>query len=81
MLKRANAKLVELKYEKQINEELRKVVVNDSVIIKGLKQNTDFYKALSEAKTKEAKKYKRQRNILGCIGLLASVLAIIFTIK
>lgn len=81
VLKQANAKLIELKYEKEINNELRQVIINDSVIIKGLKQNTDFYKALAESKAKEAKKYRRQRNLFGCIGLLASVCAIVFAVK
>lgn len=81
VLKQANMKLVELKYEKAINFELTNIIKNDSNIIQGLKQNEEFYKALASDKDKEIKRIKRQKKLLGCFGLLASVAAIVFAVK
>ena len=54
--------MIELKYEKQINDNLREVVLNDSIIINGLQQNIDVEK-------QKIKKYKKQRNIVGGAGI------------
>lgn len=69
-IKIANSKMVELKYQKEINSNLKQVVVNDSIIISGLKNNL-----LYEQNT--VKKYKKQRNIAGGAGIGALLLAIL----
>lgn len=55
-LRLANSKLIELNYEKQINNTLRCVIANDSIIIKN-------YQVLNERINKDCKKAIRQRNI------------------
>lgn len=55
-LRLANSKLIELDYEKQINNNLRCVIANDSIIIKD-------YQVLNERINKDCKKAIRQRNI------------------
>lgn len=73
-IKIANSKMIELKYEKQINANLKEVVLNDSIIINGLQNNVLY-------EQNKAKKYKKQRNIAGgaSIGLLLlSILIMIF---
>jgi len=69
-IKIANSKMVELKYEKQINAGLKEIVSNDSIIIKGLQNNI----AVEQNKTK---KYKKQRNIVGGTGIGLLILLII----
>lgn len=58
-LKAANAKMVELKREKEINTELKKIIVNDSIIIKSLRDDIDAIEDLREI---ERTKLKRERN-------------------
>ena len=58
-LKVANAKMIELKREKQINAELRKIISNDSVAIKFLREDIDAIEDLREI---ERSKLKRERN-------------------
>lgn len=55
-LRIANSKLIELNYEKQINNTLRCVIANDSIIIRD-------YQVLNERINKDYKKAIRQRNI------------------
>lgn len=55
-LRLANSKLIELDYERQINNNLRCVIVNDSIIIRD-------YQVLNERINKDYKKVIRQRNI------------------
>lgn len=56
-LRLANSKLIELEYEKQINNNLRSIIFNDSIIIRD-------YKVLNERINKDCKKAIRQRNIV-----------------
>ena len=56
-LRLVNSKLIELKYEKQININLRNVISNDSIVI----QN---YQVINEKINKDCKKAIRQRNIM-----------------
>ena len=65
-LRKANAKMVELKYEKEINDSLRSIVANDEIIMREYKRNTDALK-------KQIKQAKRQRNIAIGGGVLATV--------
>ena len=69
-IKIANSKMIELKYEKQINQNLKEVVLNDSIIIKGLENNV----AVEKQKTKKA---KTQRNVAGGAGIGLLILLII----
>lgn len=69
-LRVANAKMVELKYEKEINADLRQIVKNDSVIINALKQEVDYNQA-------QSKKYKKQRNVVSGAGVGVLILLII----
>lgn len=55
-LRLANSKLIELDYEKQINNNLRCIIANDSIIIRD-------YQVLNEKLNKDYKKIIRQRNI------------------
>lgn len=74
-LRIANMKMTELKYEKEINANLRQIVSNDSIIIKDLKDiNTNIQK--------DAHKYKKQRNLVSYFGAgLASVLTLLLIFK
>lgn len=55
-LRLANSKLIELEYEKQINNNLRSIISNDSIVIRD-------YQILNERINKDCKKVIRQRNI------------------
>ena len=43
-LRKANAKMVELKYQKEINDSLRSIIKNDDVIMREYKCNADALK-------------------------------------
>lgn len=64
-LRNANAKMIELKYIKNINVKLNNIISNDSIIIEQQSKNLNYYK-------KKTKKYKTSRNIAtgGFIGAL-----------
>ena len=55
-LRLVNSKLIELEYEKQINNNLRGIISNDSIVIRD-------YQILNERINKDCKKAIRQRNI------------------
>lgn len=59
-LKIANAKMVELEYEKEINTELRNVIKTDSTIIDALNINLN---ACENGCKDKVDKVKKQRNI------------------
>lgn len=65
-LRIVNSKLIELEYEKEINVNLRKVIYNDSIIIKD-------YTYLNDKLNKDYKRTIKQRNV--CFGV--SVLMIV----
>ena len=65
-LRKANAKMVELKYEKEINDSLRSIIVNDEIIMREYSRNVD-------ALQKQIKQVKRQRNIAAGGGLAALI--------
>lgn len=58
-IKTANSKMVELKYEKEINNNLRAIISNDSLIIDGLNTTIDN---INTEHNKKIRKVKRQRN-------------------
>ena len=72
-LRKANAKMVELKYEKEINAALLATVDNDNNIIREYSRNTDSLK-------KQLSKVKKERNIAIGGGLLATLSLVILSI-
>lgn len=73
-LRLANAKMTELKYEKEINSKLKTTIHNDSVIIDAQdKEIVGLYNGINKA--------KKQRNIfIGTTGgsVLALILSVLF---
>ena len=65
-LRKANAKMVELKYEKEINDSLRSIIKNDDIIMREYSRNIDALK-------KQVKQVKRQRNLAIGGGVLATL--------
>ena len=65
-LRKANAKMVELKYEKEINDSLRSIIANDEIIIGEYNRKVD---ALNKQIKQENRKYK----VAVCGGLLISL--------
>ena len=65
-LRKANAKMVELKYQKEINDSLRSIIKNDDVIMREYSRNVDALK-------KQIKQTKRQRNLAIGGGVLATL--------
>lgn len=70
-LRKANAKLIELKYEKQINDSLRSIIKNDDVIIAN-------YKQLNANINNKVNKYKKQRNIIATVSSIIVLVCILF---
>lgn len=73
-IRNANAKFVELEYQKQINEHLIDVIQNDSAFIDELYFDMGL---IEYNKDKEIKKIKTERNILGGTTAIAVILLII----
>ena len=65
-LRKANAKMVELKYEKEINDSLRSIIKNDDIIMREYSRNVDALK-------KQVKQVKRQRNFAVGGGILVTL--------
>ena len=65
-LRKANAKMVELKYQKEINDSLRSIIKNDDIIMREYSRNVDALK-------KQVKQVKRQRNLAIGGGVLATL--------
>ena len=65
-LRKVNAKMVELKYEKEINDSLRSIIKNDDIIMREYGRNVDALK-------KQVKQAKRQRNLAIGGGVLATL--------
>lgn len=65
-LRKANAKMVELKYEKEINDSLRSIIKNDDIIMREYSSNVDALK-------KQIIQAKKQRNLAVGGGLLATI--------
>lgn len=62
-LRIVNSKLIELKYEKEINKQLSEIIENDSVIINN-------YQIINKELNNKNKKYKKQRNIFGISSIV-----------
>ena len=65
-LRKVNAKMVELKYEKEINDSLRSIIKNDDIIMREYSRNINTFK-------KQVKQVKRQRNLAIRGGVLATL--------
>lgn len=72
-LRKANAKMVELKYEKEINDSLRSIIKNDDIIMREYSRNVDALK-------KQIIQAKKQRNLAVGGGLLATISLALLTI-
>ena len=73
-IRKANAKLIELSYEKDINKNLRQIIRNDSILAEQARQR---YILLDRS----CKKIKKQRNIAYCGTGVAIVLLILSLLK
>lgn len=76
-IKIANAKMVELSYEKEINRNLRDCIQNDSILISALSTNLS---ACEINKDKEVAEIKKQRNITIVAGGTTSLLFLLLFI-
>ena len=73
-IRKANAKLIELSYEKDINKNLRQIIRNDSVLAEQARQR---YILLDRS----YKKITKQRNVACCGAVGAIILLILSLIK
>ena len=73
-IRKANAKLIELSYEKDINKNLRQIIKNDSVLAEQARQR---YILLDRT----CKQIKKQRNIAYCSSGVAILLLILSLLK
>ena len=73
-LRKANTKLIELSYEKDINKNLRQIIKNDSVLAEQARQR---YILLDRS----CKQIKKQRNIAYCTVGATIILLILSLIK
>lgn len=76
-LRIANSKMIELKYEKEINEYLRSTIQTDSILINSLHTNLSACKLNTEIKIAEIKK---ERNTAIAIGSGTSLLFLVLFI-
>lgn len=65
--------MVELKYQKEINDSLRSIIKTDDTIMREYSRNVDALK-------KQIKQVKRQRNIAVGGGLLVTISLALFVI-
>ena len=65
--------MVELKYEKEINDSLRSIIKNDDAIMRKYRSNVDALK-------KQIIQAKKQRNLAVRGGLLATISLALFAI-
>ena len=73
-IRKANAKLIELSYEKDINKNLRQIIRNDSILAEQTRQR---YILLDRS----CKKVIKQRNVACCSAAGAIILLILSLIK
>lgn len=73
-IRKANAKLIELSYEKDINKNLRQIIRNDSILAEQARQR---YILLDRS----CKKITKQRNVAYCSTAGAIILLILSLIK
>lgn len=73
----ANAKMIELKYEKEINNNLIEIIKTDSILIQSLETNIE---ACVVSREQEVSKYKKQRNIAIGAGSSTSIILLVLLI-
>lgn len=73
-LRKVNGKLIELKYEKEINNNLKEIIRNDSNAVRSL---TNSLRSSELECSKRVDKVKRERNISNCISGVAIILLIL----
>lgn len=73
-IRAANAKMVELKYEKEVNKRLKDIVNNDSIIIDGYRNNI---RVIENNYKKDIKQVKKQRNVAIGTTITSVILLII----
>ena len=73
-IRKANAKLIELSYEKDINKNLRQIIKNDSVLAEQARQR---YILLDRS----CKQIKKQRNVAYCSTGVTILLLILSLLK
>lgn len=73
-LRIVNSKLIELEYEKEINEKLRQVVRNDSIIL-------DSYSINNTILIEKHKKAVKQRNVCFCVTIATIFLSMFLLVK
>ena len=73
-LRKANTKLIELRYKKDINKNLRQIIRNDSILAEQARQR---YILLDRS----CKKVTKQRNVACCSAAGAIILLILSLIK
>lgn len=76
-LRKANAKMIELKYEKEINDSLRSVINNDKVIISNQHSIIENYGNQINILNTQISKERRNATIFKCSTVAAIILAII----
>lgn len=76
-IKVANAKMIELNYEKEINRNLRDCIQNDSILITALSTNLSACEINSNNKIA---KIKKQRNIAIVAGSATSLFLLILLV-
>lgn len=76
-LRIANSKMIELKYEQEINRNYRTIVSNDSIAINSLNLRIDN---MVENHKRDIRRVKRERNLLGItsIGAFIALLVSLF---
>ena len=80
-LRTVNCKLIELKYEKETNNILRTIIKNDSLIIDTLTIDNIRLTSDIQKLNKSNKKYKKQRNIGFCVGIIGIIITSLMLIK
>lgn len=76
----ANTKMIELKYEKEINKNLQCIIQNDSLLINAISTNLNACEIAYNNKDEEVKAMKKQRNIAIGAGSGTSLLFLILLI-
>lgn len=71
-LRNANAKMIELKYTREINSKLKDIIRNDSII--QVKQAN-----IINTTNKKVKRFKNERNIFAGVSII-SILAVIISV-
>lgn len=75
-LRKANAKMIELKYEKQINDSLRNIINNDKIVISNQRTIIENYGTQVSDLSTQLKRERRNATIFKCTTVAAIIAAI-----